>query len=141
MDKGEDKILVKISSHDANKLSWYLIGKQVGAEVIDRYEMAVQIKQLSMNLSEQKIWSLMLNYNIVLASVDSCLALSNRHSPIRQRIFIMLAILEAHPDYFYSFYKKKLRFLDHFNLFFLLFTSPFKIMLGILIIIFFKLKI
>ncbi len=134
MDKGEDKFLVKISSNEARKLACYLISKLIGAEEIERYEMAVQIKQVSMNLSEQKIWSLMLNYSIVLASVDSCLALTNRNSPIRQRICIMLAILEAHPDYFSSFYKKRLRFLDHLNLLFSLFASPFKIMLGILII-------
>lgn len=134
MDKGEDKYLVKISSNESHKLACYLISKIIGAEEIERYEMAVQIKQVSMNQSEQKIWSLMLKYSIVLASVDSCLALTDRNSPIRQRICIMLAILEAHPNYFSSFYKNRLHFLDHLNLLFSLFASPFKIILGILII-------
>jgi len=134
LNKVEETKLLDIHPDEAHKLAFYLVSKSIDNEMINKYKMAVQIKQVSINPDEKKIWHLMLNYSLILASVDSCMALINRHSPIRQRICIMLAILEAHPAHITSFYKKKLHFIDHLNLLFHLVISPFKIMLGLLII-------
>ena len=134
MEKNGNNFIIKISSNEACKLSSYLINKKIGTDLETRYENAIQIKKVLMNSSEQKLWNLMLKNSLILVSVDSFLALTNRYSPIRQRICIMLAILEAHPDYFSSFYNKKLSYFDHFRMLFLLMTSPFKILIGILIV-------
>jgi len=134
MSIDEDRVSIKIPSNEAIKLASYLVGKPIGHEVTIRYEMAVQIKQVSLNSHEQRVWNLMLSYSLILTSVDSYLALTDRNCPIRKRICIMLAILEAHPNYISSFYFKRPQFIDHMNLLFSLFTTPFKVVLGILII-------
>jgi len=82
---------------EAEVIARYLIGISPTAEEKQRYGQAAAECGLRMNESEAALWARMMNHPSLIAPIDSALALRNPLSPIRQRIFIMLAILEATP--------------------------------------------
>lgn len=94
---------IKIADHEAQILSKYLVGKECPSEIADRYLEAVNKLNAVFNDKEQKTWSKMLISPFYLKLIDSGLAISNPQSALRKRIFIMLAILEASPDFTESF--------------------------------------
>ena len=93
----------KIEDREAEVLSKYLIGKECPAEIVEHYQEAIAKLNAGLNDSEQKIWGKMLSSPFYLKLIDSGLAISNPQSALRKRIFIMLAILEASPDFTDSF--------------------------------------
>lgn len=134
MSKGKMGLTQSLAENEASILAAYLISKRIGKEEIARYERAIEIKKIFLSSSEQRLWNLMLRHRSILASVDSGLALINSNSPLRQRIAMMLAILEAHPDHISSFYIQRPDIFTHISLLLTLFMAPFKAILGIIII-------
>jgi hypothetical protein len=79
------------------------MGKECSGDIIQRYQEAINKLNAGLNDSEQKTWRKMLNSPFYLKLIDSGLAISNPQSALRKRIFIMLAILEASPNFTESF--------------------------------------
>ena len=94
---------IKIADGEAKILSKYLVGKECSEEIIQRYQEAANKLNAGLNDTEQKTWNKMLSSSFYLKLIDSGLAISNPQSALRKRIFIMLAILEASPDFTASF--------------------------------------
>ena len=94
---------ITIADREAQILSRYLVGRECSTEMANRYAEAVIKLSAGHSASEQTTWQSMLTNSYYLKMVDSGLAISNPQSALRKRIFIMLAILEASPDFTESF--------------------------------------
>ena len=94
---------IKISDREAQVLSKYLVGRECSSVIAQRYQDAANKLNAVLNDSEQKSWDKMLSSPFYLKLIDSGLAITNPQSSLRKRIFIMLAILEASPDFTQSF--------------------------------------
>jgi len=97
----------KITEREPQTLSKYLVGKECSSEMAQRYTNAVNKINAGLSTSDQSRWNRMLSNVFYLKMVDSGLAVTNPQSPLRKRIFIMLAILEASPDFTESFLPQK----------------------------------
>jgi hypothetical protein len=82
---------------EAATLGRYLIGSSPTDEEKARYVSAIETIALPMSEQEKMLWARMMNHPTLIPSIDAALALRNPLSPLRQRIFVMLAILEAGP--------------------------------------------
>ena len=98
---------ITIGDREAQILSKYLVGRECSTEIANRYAEAVNKLSAGHSASEQTTWQKMLSNSFYLKMVDSGLAISNPQSTLRKRIFIMLAILEASPDFMESFLPQK----------------------------------
>ncbi|MCW3125431.1 MAG: hypothetical protein JWO03_1089 [Bacteroidetes bacterium] len=88
-----------IADNEAQVLSRYLIGEKCSDQTVYHYTEAVQKMNAVLNESQMKTWRSMLRSLFYLKLIDSGLALTNPQSPLRKRIFIMLALLESSPDH------------------------------------------
>ena len=90
---------IQIREGEAQALSRYLVGKDCPDEIRERYAEAVSKLNSTLSGPEQKTWDKMISSRFYLKLLDSGLAIVNPQSNIRKRIFIMLALLEASPDF------------------------------------------
>jgi hypothetical protein len=98
---------LKIEDKEAQVLSKYLVGEECPTEIAVRYEEAVNKLNAVLSRQEQQIWDRMLSSRLYLKLIDSGLAITSPQSALRKRIFIMLAILEASPEYTLYFLPQK----------------------------------
>ena len=98
---------ISITDREAHILSKYLVGKGCSSDMAYRYAGAVNKLNASLSAEEQVRWDKMMSNSFYLKMVDSGLAITNPQSALRKRIFIMLAILEASPDFTESFLPQK----------------------------------
>jgi hypothetical protein len=82
---------------EADTLGRYLIGCFPTDEERLRYATAIAKTGLPMNAREELLWNRMMDHPAIIPSVDAALALKDPLNPLRHRIFVMLAILEAGP--------------------------------------------
>src|SRR5215510_7923145 len=90
---------LQIYCHEADTISFYLIGKLPSQREKDLYAAAMQRLNIVLNEKETLLWGKMLKYKRLMAFYDAGLALTNPSSSIRRKIFVMLAILETSPGY------------------------------------------
>lgn len=84
---------------EAIAISTYLVGKPCSKILVDRYILAHQKQTILIAQMDQKMWNWTLKSRFRMACIDSGLALTQPKSPIRRKIFTMLAILEASVDF------------------------------------------
>lgn len=84
---------------EANVLSHYLISENCPDDTVIRFADALLLQ--SEPLSEKQIewYSRAIKYPFLMPILDGGLALVNRSSPVRKRIFIMLCLLECDPRF------------------------------------------
>ena len=90
---------IKTVTNEAQILSGYLIGEKCPDEVVAHYTEAINKHNAILSNTDYSRWKKMMSSKFYLKLVDSGLAVTNSQSPLRKRIFIMLAILEASPDF------------------------------------------
>jgi hypothetical protein len=91
--------LITIPERESQALSKYLIGQPCPPQITERYAEAVNKLYAALTAGEQKTWDKMMAYGFYLKLIDSGLAIVNPQSALRKRIFIMLTLLEATPDF------------------------------------------
>jgi hypothetical protein len=84
---------------EADVVARRLIGRDPVDAERTRYADAVARRALPLSAREQRLWQLMLRRPWAFNAVDGALALTRPASPIRQRGYIMLAVLEASPHH------------------------------------------
>ena len=94
---------IVIVENEAQILSNYLVDTSVDKKEEGLYLRVVIEKKLSLSDKEERLWRLMLKSKVLLSSIDAGLAILNPNSAIRERICIMLAIVETHPAFFNLF--------------------------------------
>jgi hypothetical protein len=84
----------------ARILARALIGENPTPGEIERFEKAVRTRAPSIQTAcERRLWELAMRGPVRASLVDAGLALSDPHSPVRLRMCLMLAILEASPHH------------------------------------------
>ena len=83
---------------EARVLARYLIGEDPRPEEAGRYALAVEAAGVPLERErDRRLWALAMRSTSALGLVDAGLALIDPHSPVRQRVCLMLAVLEASP--------------------------------------------
>ena len=82
----------------ARLLARYLIGEDPRPEEVGRYALAIEAAGLPLERErDRRLWALAMRSTSALGLVDAGLALTDPYSPVRQRVCLMLAVLEASP--------------------------------------------
>jgi hypothetical protein len=84
---------------EAGVVARRLIGRDPADAERIRYAEAVSRRALPFSDREQRLWQRILARPLLFNAVDGALALVEPTSPIRQRGYIMLAVLEASPEH------------------------------------------
>ncbi|OGF23068.1 MAG: hypothetical protein A2V63_09400 [Candidatus Eisenbacteria bacterium RBG_19FT_COMBO_70_11] len=83
---------------EAALLARYLVGETPRPQEAERYREAVRLRGVELaRARDRRLWDLMMRRPAMIGVVDAGLALTDPHSPVRHRIYLMLAILEASP--------------------------------------------
>ena len=90
---------VKAYPDEAKCLSLYLTGRECTAKDAEDFYKAIQVHQVSLTERQEQLYLRMLGSRLFMKSVDGALALTNPHSLLRKRIYIMFCILETSKDF------------------------------------------
>jgi len=77
----------------------YLIGEEIKEEAIRLYLDAHQMNRFDLSEKETRLLRLIHRHPALTGMIDGGLALQNKDSAIRRKIFFLLAILETFPEY------------------------------------------
>jgi hypothetical protein len=89
-----------VTGSDARRLSRYLIGEAPTPEEAERWTRAVALRDASVTSAcDRRIWAAIMRHPALVGFADAGLALVDPLSPVRHRILLMLAILEASPHH------------------------------------------
>ena len=116
---------------EAQALTQYLIGENPSEKVIELYTSALNTLNFHFNGNEQRIWDKMMKNSFLLRIIDSGMGAISKNNPIRKRIFLMLAILEAQTQYCDAFFQKKRTKAYFLSFVFNGFISVFYMLVGI----------
>ena len=93
-----------MTSQEARTITRYLLNTDPGEKEIRLYAQALG----SLNItSNDRLPNLALRYPLLLPYLDAGLAIMEPEHPLRQRIYIMLAILETNPSHAHFFIYKQ----------------------------------
>jgi hypothetical protein len=84
---------------EADLLGRYLISIPPNNRVKLLYAKAMSTMNIQMDPVDQRLWNMILHYPFTLRIIDSGLAVRRPNSAVRRKIYTMLAILEASPEY------------------------------------------
>lgn len=104
------------TTSEAERISMYLIGSACSEKIANRYAEAVNIKKPTISRNDEALWHFALRGTFNMAITDSALALLNPYHPIRHRIYLMLAILEADVAFTHKFIAREHGFFKAFVL-------------------------
>lgn len=82
---------------EADRIARHLIGESATDAERARYAVAVDRAAAPLDVTSLRLWALMLRRPRLFGLIDAGLALAEPAGPIRQRLLVMLAILEASP--------------------------------------------
>ena len=83
---------------EARILARYLIGEEPRPEEAGHYALAIESVALPLERErDRRLWALAMRSTTAIGLVDAGLALVDPYSPVRQRVCLMLAVLEASP--------------------------------------------
>ena len=90
-------------STEARIVSNYLLNQNPSKREIALYIDAVKKTSITLNKKETRIWSFIMKHPLFIGCIDGALALTDSSNQVRKKIFIMLAVLEASPNYCHLF--------------------------------------
>lgn len=94
-------------NQEARRIARYLLNEEPFPDEVDRYVKALDSGAAGFTTQgEQRLWGLAMRSKFWLGLVDAGMAIRGPHSPIRHRIYLMLALLEASPRHTAHFLSK-----------------------------------
>lgn len=90
---------------EARTFTHYLIHRDANTPAIQLYKDAMSTSQP--DSSDQKLLNVMVSHPRFIGLIDAGLVFHNDASEARRRLYVMLAILEANPEYYDFFLTKK----------------------------------
>ncbi len=94
---------------DARRIARHLVGEEPRPGVCARWLEALEVAAAPLARErDRRLWALARRPGPWLGLVDAGLALTDPHSPVRQRLCLMLAILEASPAHVGRFLERDL---------------------------------
>jgi hypothetical protein len=85
------------SVKEAIALTNYLTGMNPGERELKLFAEAIQLPGNELTSKQEIFWEKVCNKKLLIQMTDGALAITNPHSVLRKRIFIMAAILETSP--------------------------------------------
>ncbi len=87
-----------VTVEDARRLAGHLIGEPPTDAEAARWIEAVRGRDVALeHARDVRLWALSMRHPWLIGLADAGLALTDPHSPLRHRLFLMLAVLEASP--------------------------------------------
>ncbi|WP_025742727.1 hypothetical protein [Aquimarina pacifica] len=119
---------------EANRITNYLISKPLLNQERVNYCEAMRCFDIELTDYEEMLLSIMLKSKWKMACIDAGLALRDPGNVVRRKIFTMLAILEASPNYTSCFLSSNFNFFQFVTIIFVGCRSVVRAFLGIIII-------
>lgn len=119
---------------EAEQISNYLLNIPIQDSEKSTYADAMQTLNIQFSNYEQMLWNNMLKGKGRMAFIDAGLALKDPDNNVRRKLFTMLAILEASPNYTSCFLSRNFSFLYLFKIAAVGTRAVFRAIIGILII-------
>jgi hypothetical protein len=119
---------------EAEQITNYLLSVPVHEHEKNTYADAMQKLNIQFSDYENALWKSMVKSKWRMASIDAGLALKEPNNNVRRKLFTMLAILEASPNYTSYFLSKNYSFLYIFKLAAVGIRAVWRSFIGILIV-------
>ena len=119
---------------EAEQITDYLLSIPVMENEKNNYVDAMMQLNIQFTKYENALWKFMLKSKWRMASVDAALALKEPNNNVRRKLFTMLAILEASPNYTSYFLSKNYSRFYLFKLIGVGIRSVWRAMVGIIIV-------
>lgn len=119
---------------EAEQITNYLLSVPVQEFEKSKYADAMQKLNIQFSEYENALWKSMMKSKWRMASIDAGLALKEPNNNVRRKLFTMLAILEASPNYTSYFLSKNYSFFYIFKLGLVGIRSSWRAMIGIVIV-------
>ena len=84
---------------EASFISRYILDRPCNYELKVRYAQAIERLRIELDPEERQLWRIVNRYPSLLRLIDAGLAFLKPHGGIRRKIYTMMAILEASPEY------------------------------------------
>lgn len=121
---------------EALVLGRYLVSATISETLINRYKLGLQHSAIQADKTTPLV-ATFIKHPMLLPFFDAGLALTLPNSFLRKRIFLMLAILEATPDYAHLFLEKKQGFLGFIKFMLFGFRAVYRAVIGIVLLKFY----
>ena len=121
-----------MKKNEAQILGYYLVKDDISSELQERYFSALKFTTISEDFSTV-IFNKSLKNKWMIPYFDAAYALIAPNCYFRKRLFLMLAILEATPEYFTLFIQKPITIFGYFKFFLIGFRSIYRALLGLLL--------
>lgn len=118
----------------ANIFGHYLVREPIAESIRLSYVQAINSKLFKIDRRQQKFLDFVQKHPRSIGLVDAGLALYKPHSEVRRRLYLMLSILEASPEYHEKFLPQARK---PFYVFFIAYSglrAIFKAMLGVALV-------
>lgn len=125
--------MVKPIQNEALILGRYLVHSNISIELQERYEQALKFSPIFEDKSTH-FFEKALKNKWLIPYFDAGFALTNPNCMFRKKIFLMLALLEATPDYCSHFIQKKATIFDYLTFILVGIRSVFRAVFGLLLL-------
>lgn len=122
------------SIYEAEQIGNYLLCISIKDPEKNTYAEAMQKLNIQFSKYEQALWNNMLKSKWKMACIDAGLALKEPNNNVRRKLFTMLAILEASPNYTDYFLSRNFSFLYLFKIMGIGIRAVVRAMIGVLIV-------
>ena len=119
---------------EAEKIGYYLLSIPIQNSEKNTYSEAMQQLEIPLSNYEKLLWKTMLKSKWRMACIDAGLALKEPANNVRRKIFTMLAILEASPNYSTYFFSRKFSFFYLFKIGLVGIRSVIRALVGLIFI-------
>ncbi|CAN5529501.1 hypothetical protein BH10BAC1_BH10BAC1_02680 [soil metagenome] len=99
-----------IATLEAERISNYLLAIPIQDSEKNTYADAMQKLNIQFSVYEQALWNSMLKSKWKMACIDAGLAFKEPNNNARRKLFTMLAVLEASPNYTKYFLSRNFSF-------------------------------
>ena len=100
------------SEKEAKIIGRYLLGKEINNQPIALYKTAIEKHNFQPGPKDHGLESFAFRYPVFFGFIDGGMALVNKQSLLRKKIFLMLAILETIPEHSDMYLSKERSFVE-----------------------------
>lgn len=120
--------------YEAEQIGNYLLSIPIRESEKNTYAYAMQKLNIQFSKYEQALWKNMLKSKFKMACIDAGLAFKDPNNNARRKLFTMLAILEASPNYTKYFLSRNFSFFYLFKIGMVGIRAVCRAMIGVLIV-------